>query len=170
MSNLIQVPTKVDNWEDADAVLRVIGELTFQGEAIEAELTRKTQSLKEEYAKKAEVVSDQIKQLEKPLKKFVKKKKEDIVSDGKVRTKNLIFGKVGVRASTKIVITDERKTIDLLKKLRMFEAIITTEKPSREALEKYEDRTLLAVGAIRQATETTWYEVDREKFGKLSTS
>lgn len=162
-------PDAPKSWEDIDDLLRDIGELQSKGDVLAAEYNLKANALKEEYEKKAADIDKEIKAKATKLKSYVKKHKGEIASDDKKgRTKTMIFGKVGVRASSKIVIPDEQATVKLLQSLRLYNCIITKEVPNREALENYDDATLIAVGARREPQESTWYEVGRENFGNLA--
>ena len=109
------------------------------------ELDRRIDGLKDDYNKNAQPLQNRIKRLEGDVKEYVDAHRAEL--DGKSRT--LVFGKVGYRASSKLMLAPAKVTeaIAALKALGRKELVKTTETLDREALKKEPPALLESIGA-----------------------
>ncbi|MDI3547910.1 MAG: hypothetical protein PWR10_1562 [Halanaerobiales bacterium] len=152
---------KIQNWEEADLVMKEIAELELRKEELENQMNQKISDIKLEYSDKAEPIQKRIKQLSKDLKRFVTLNRIDI----KGKSKKLNFGQVGFRKSTRLTIPSKikNKIIEMLEKRGMSDCIIVKKKVNRDVLKSYPDDVIVGLGATKKITDTFWYETDREK-------
>ena len=80
-------------------------------------------------------------------------------------------GEVGFRLSTSVSLPKAKeKLADIIRRLKarqMMDCIITEEKVSKEALKKYGEDTVTAVGAIWKQKDEFGYEVNLEKLEQI---
>ena len=90
---------------------------------------------------------------------------------GSAKTKALTFGEVGFRVSTSIVLPRAKEkladVIRCLKSRKMLDCILTEEKVSRDALRKYGEDTVNAVGASWKQRETFGYDLNFAKLEQI---
>ena len=83
----------------------------------------------------------------------------------------LTFGEVGFRLSTSVSLPKAKeKLADIIRRLKarqMTDCIITEEKVSKEALKKYGEDTVNAVGATWKQKDELGYEVNLEKLEQI---
>ena len=108
---------------------------------------------------------DRIAKLERELKDFVTEHRADM---GKAKSKILTFGEVGFRLSTSVSLPRAKEKIEeiirRLKNRQMMDCIVIKEDISKEALKKYGEDTVNAVGATWKQQDVFGYELD---FAKL---
>ena len=98
--------------------------------------------------------------MELQLKEFTVLNKADL----KGKTKEMPFGRVGFRLSTKLVLPKVVETvINSLKKYGMADCVVVKETVNKEILKTYDEATILAVGASLKKEDTFWYETKQEK-------
>ena len=111
---------------------------------------------------------DAIARLEHELKEFVSEHRSDM---GKGKSMLLTFGEVGFRLSTSVSLPKAKeKLADIIRRLKarqMTDCIITEEKVSKEALKKYGEDTVNAVGATWKQKDEFGYEVNLEKLEQI---
>mgnify|MGYP001056234258 FL=1 len=87
---------------------------------------------------------------------------------GKAKSKILTFGEVGFRLSTSVSLPRAKEKIEeiirRLKNRQMMDCIVVKEDVSKEALKKYGEDTVNAVGATWKQQDVFGYELD---FAKL---
>ncbi len=164
MARVRMESVKLKNWEDVGINLKMIGECQIAIERIEADMNMKISDLKLDAALKSRVHQDKIKQMELEIKEFSEENKVDI----KGKTKILDFGKIGFRISSKITLKSIEAVLNNLRARKMNDCIRTKVEVDKEALDKYPDEVIAAVGASRKVDDVFWYEIDREKLAKLS--
>ena len=151
----------IQNWEEADLVMKELTELELQQEIYENEMNQKISDLKLEYADKAEGDQKRMAELAKDLKKFVQSHRADI----KGKTRQLNFGKVGYRKSTRITIP-KKIAETIIKKLEnrgMDDCINVKKTVNRDTLKIYPDNTISSLGCVKRIKDIFFYETDREK-------
>lgn len=151
--------TALRSWDDVNLNLKEIGECELAIEAIEADMNAKIHDLKLDAEMKARPYQDRIKKLAAEIKEFAEANRDDL----KGKTKQLNFGPVGFRRSTKILLKNVKATIKALKARGMTDCIIVKESVSKDNLKSYPDDVIAAVGAVKKVEDVFWYEVDREK-------
>lgn len=148
------------SWDEVDGALRQIIECQCGINAINADLNRQLTAVKEEMDKKARPLQENISALERDVKEFVVRHREDF--DGK--TKQLNFGKTGFRLSTTLVVPNN-KSAEIIESLRQFgmeDCINIKESVDKETLKRYKSEDILKTGAYLKTTDDFWYEVNLE--------
>ncbi len=155
---------RLASWDDVDLCLKEICEYELAIERQEADLTQKISDLKFEAEEAAKPYYKRIEDLAADVKEFTEVNRIEM----KGKTKELNFGKLGYRKSTKIVIRSAVKVLDALKKRKMQDCINVKESVNKEVLAKYDDDTILEVGAMKKIDDIFWYETDRERLKATS--
>ncbi len=111
---------------------------------------------------------DSISRLEHDIKTFVTDHRADM---GSAKAKTLTFGEVGFRLSTSIILPRAKEkladVLRCLKSRKMLDCIITEEKISKEALRKYGEDTVNAIGAVWKQRETFGYDLNLAKLEQV---
>ena len=153
----------LNGWDDVDKALAAIGECQREIEAAE----HKMQAAVEEQKKLAEATAkpyhEKIAILEKQIKRFAELHRADF----KGKTKVLNFGSTGFRKSTKVSLPKGTKLAEVIRLLKEkgMGACVSQPPPKvdKDALKKYSEADIIAVGASLKSEDAFWYEVDREK-------
>lgn len=151
--------TAIKSWTEVGDVLREIGQIDLEIEGMEAEYNRKITGLKEELANQAQPLQERKAFLERLVKEYAESHKDGL--DGKSRELN--FGRIGFRQSTKVILRNVKAIIAALKAKGMTDCIIIKEEVSKDALKKYDPATVEAVGAKIKTEDVFWYEIKRDK-------
>lgn len=152
--------TALRSWEDVDAALREVGEITRELQLREAALNESVDKLKEEAKADSASQVARKKELELAMKEFCETNRAEFA---KVKTRKLTFGSVGFRLSTKIMIRRVAETLQALKDLKLTGCIRVKEEPDKEAMKNLTDETLAEVGAARKTENAFGYELDLER-------
>lgn len=160
---VIEAPS-LKTWEDVDAALREIAENELALGDIEAEMNRQIIGAKTIAEQESKPHADRIGKLERDLKEFVEEHRSDL---GDTKTRVLTFGEVGFRLSTSVTLPKAKeKLADIIRKLKarqMGDCIVVKEEVSKDALKKYGEDTVLAVGAGWKKKDAFGYEVYTSK-------
>lgn len=101
------------SWDEVNAALKLIRDNEIELELIEADMGKKIADIKEQAAEQAVPYRDDIKKLELQVKEFVTLNKAEL----KGKSREMDFGKVGFRMSTKLMLPKQvEKVIKTLKK------------------------------------------------------
>lgn len=152
--------TALGGWSEVDDTLREIGRIELEIEGMEAEYNRQITDLKEELATKALPLQERKAFLERLVKEFAESHKDGL--DGK-KSRELNFGRLGFRQSTKVIIRNAKAILAALKAKGMTDCIVIKEDISKDALKKYDPATVEAVGAKVKTDDVFWYEINRDK-------
>jgi phage host-nuclease inhibitor protein Gam len=152
--------TALKSWTEVDDTLREIGRIDLEIESMEAEYNRKITDLKEELANQAQPLQERKAFLERLVKEFAETHKDGL--DGK-KSRELNFGRIGFRQSTKVILRNVKAIIAALKARGMTDCIVIKEEVSKDTLKKYDPATVEAVGAKIKTEDVFWYEVNRDK-------
>lgn len=152
--------TALKIWTEVDDTLREIGRIDLEIESMEAEYNRKITDLKEELANQAQPLQERKAFLERLVKEFAESHKDGL--DGK-KSRELNFGRIGFRQSTKVILRNVKAIIAALKARGMTDCIVIKEEVSKDTLKKYDPATVEAVGAKIKTEDVFWYEVNRDK-------
>lgn len=155
---------KLSSWEDVDLCMKEICECEMAIEKQEAELTQKIQDLKLEAEDNAKSYQKRIEELAADIKEYAENNRLEM----KGKTQELNFGKLGYRKSTKLIIRSAVKVLEALKKRKMDDCINIKTSINKDVLAKYDDDTILEVGAMKKVEDVFWYETDREKIKTVS--
>lgn len=105
-------------------------------------------------------LKEEIKKLEAIIKEYVTENKGDL----KGKSRELTFGRVGFRFSTKVSIPKNvEKLIKLLRKNEMDDCIIVKETVNKDVLRTYDEKDIIKVGASLKKEDTFWYETRKEE-------
>ena len=144
---------------------RQIAEAQLAVQDIEGEMNKQILGAKKAAEEQSKPHKDRIAKLERELKDFVTEHRADM---GKAKSKILTFGEVGFRLSTSVSLPRAKEKIEeiirRLKNRQMMDCIVVKEDVSKEALKKYGEDTVNAVGATWKQQDVFGYELD---FAKL---
>ncbi len=147
-------------WDEVDLVLKRIRENEIEISSITADMEKEILKLKEQTDLKAAPLFDEMKKLELQLKEFVTLNRDELIG----KSREMTFGTVGFRLSTKVVIPKAAdKIIKQLRKLGMGDCITVKESVNKDFLKTYDEKTILMVGASLKKDDTFWYETKQEK-------
>lgn len=147
-------------WDGVADALREIAGINNRISAAEAAMNSAIDEIKRNYDKKVAEDAERKAEIEKDIELYVKAHQSEFTEK---KSKEFTFGKVGFRKSTEIVTRNVRAIIEALKAHGMTDCIVITERIDKNALEKYDDRAILAVGARRKEGEKYFCEVTEEK-------
>lgn len=126
------------SWDEVNAALKLIRDNEIELELIEADMGKKIADIKE----------------------FVTLNKAEL----KGKSREMDFGKVGFRMSTKLMLPKQvEKVIKTLKKYGMGDCITVKESVNKDILKTYDEKTILSVGGTLKKEDTFWYETNREE-------
>jgi phage host-nuclease inhibitor protein Gam len=162
MARLKPKLTKINNLDEADLILKEIGIAERELEAIDASAQQKIADIKEKAVKEGEELRNKIAELSSLLGAYAEYNKDEFFKDKK--TVELTFGCFGYRKSTSITI--KKTTLELLKKLKMFQYIRIKEEPDKEKMADLEDEALATVDAVRKVKNEFFCEANREEVNK----
>ncbi len=146
---------ELKNWEDVNKALRLIAEAKNEITMVEAGMNVQIDTIKLTYEEKINEYKKQIKQQELMIKEFTTDKKDQL--DGK--TKDLTFGRVGFRKSTRLQLPKALdKVIAVLRKKGMQDCIISKETVNKDILKQYDEQLILEVGGSLKVEDAFWYE------------
>lgn len=147
------------NWEDVNEALRLIAEAQNEIAMVEAGMNVQIDTIKMTYEEKIAEYKKQIKQQELLIKEFTTDRKDQL--DGK--TKDLTFGKVGFRKSTKLQLPKALdRVIAALRKKGMDDCISVKETVNKDILKQYDEQQILDVGGSLKVEDAFWYETKQE--------
>lgn len=153
---------KLESLDDVNLALRDIGLAEKELEAIDNETNKQIAEIKTETAKKGEKLRLRIQDLSAKIAAFAEYNKADLFKDNK--SVELSFGKFGWRKTTKISV--KKTTLELLKKMNLFNCIRTKEEPDKNAMAELTDEALLQVDACRKVSDDFFCEADTEEVNK----
>ncbi len=160
---VIEAPA-LKSWEDVNDALRQIAEAQIALGDIESEMQKQIVGAKKAAEQQSKPYSDRVAKLEREIRDFVEDHRADM---GKTKTRTLTFGEVGFRLSTSVSLPKAKEKVEeiirRLKARQMLDCIITEEKISKEALKKYGEDTVAAVGATFKQKDVFGYDVYLDK-------
>lgn len=157
------VAPSLKSWEEVDLHLKEIGEIDIKVQGIEAKMNYIISDAKLAADMDAKPLIDRKEKLQLEIKEFAETHKHEI--EGK--TRKLIFGKCGFRASTKIIIGKVKACLAGLKAKGMTDCITVKETINRETLRAYDDDVLVSVGARKKVEDVFWIEPDYERLKSM---
>lgn len=160
---IIEAPA-FKSWEDVNDALRQIAEAQIALGDIESEMQKQIVGAKKAAEQQSKPYNDRVAKLEREIKDFVEDHREDM---GKAKSKVLTFGEVGFRLSTSVSLPKAKEKLEeiirRLKARQMMDCIVVEEKVSKEALKKYGEDTVAAVGATYKQKDVFGYDVYLER-------
>lgn len=166
-TRVIEAP-RLHSWEDVNDALRQIAEAQIALGDIESEMQKQVLGAQKIAEAESKPYQDSIGKLEREIKDFVSDHREDM---GKTKSKLLTFGEVGFRLSTSVSLPRAKEKVEeiirRLKARQMTDCIVVEEKVSKEALKKYGEDTVNAVGATWKQKDVFGYEVNIAKLEQI---
>ena len=156
------------SWEDVNDALRQIAEAQIALGDIESDMQKQIVGAKKVAEDQSKPYKDRVAKLERELKDFVTEHRADM---GKTKTRALTFGEVGFRLSTSVSLPRAKEKIEeiirRLKTRQMMDCIVVKEDVSKEALKKYGEDTVNAVGATWKQQDVFGYELNFSKLEQV---
>ena len=152
---------ELKSWDDVNKALKEIGECEIGIETLEADMNREINDAKAKAEKLGNPLKTAISVLEAQIKAFVEENKDDMEG----RSKEMNFGTVGFRKSTRISYSTKKtdEILEKLKKYNMLNCINVKESINKEALILYPVKEINKVGAKKIEEDNFYYEADRER-------
>lgn len=155
----------LESWEEVDSTLKKIREAELEVSRISADMEKCIMDIKENTEKQISPYKNEVKKLELQIKEFVSLNKDEL----KGKSREMTFGTVGFRMSTKLVLPKVvDKMIKQLKKLGMGDCVTVKESVNKDILKTYDEKTILMVGASLKKEDTFWYETKQEEIADPS--
>ncbi len=164
---VVETPS-LHSWEDVNDALRQIAEAQIALGDIESEMQKQIIGAQKVAEQEGKPHRDEIARLEREIKSFVTEHRDEM---GKAKSMTLTFGEVGFRISTSISLPRAKEKLEeIIRKLKsrqMTDCIVVEEKISKDALKKYGEDTVNAVGATWKQTDAFGYEVNIAKLEQI---
>ena len=161
-------PPSLKSWEDVNDALRQIAEATIALGDIQSEMQKQIVGAQKAAEQQSKPYNDRIAALEREVKEFVTENRGDM---GKAKSKTLTFGEVSFRLSTAISLPRAKDKIEeivrRLKARTMMDCIIVKEEVSKEALKKYGEDVVTAVGATWKQSDVFGYELNLARLEQI---
>lgn len=156
------------SWEDVNDALRQIAEAQIALGDIESDMQKQVIGAQKAAEELSKPIKDAQARLEREIKAFVTEHRDEM---GKAKSMSLTFGEVGFRQSTSISLPRAKEKLEeIIRRLKarsMLDCIVVEEKVSKEALKKYGEDTVNAVGATWKQSDVFGYEVNIAKLQQI---
>ena len=160
---VIEAPS-LHSWEDVNDALRQIAEAQIALGEIQSDMQKQILGAQKVAEEQSKPLNDNVAKLEREIKSFVTDHRDEM---GKTKSMVLTFGEVGFRLSTSVSLPRAKEKLEeiirRLKSRQMTDCIVVEEKVSKEALKKYGEDTVNAVGATWKQSDVFGYEVNIAK-------
>lgn len=164
---VIEAPS-LKSWEDVNDALRQIAEAQIALGDIESDMQKQIIGAQKVAEEQSKPIKDAQARLEREIKAFVTDHRDEM---GKAKSMTLTFGEVGFRLSTSVSLPRAKEKVEeiirRLKSRQMHDCIVVEEKISKEALKKYGEDTVNAVGATWKQSDVFGYEVNIAKLEQI---
>ena len=164
---VIEEPT-LKSWEDVNDALRQIAEAQIALGDIESDMQKQIIGAQKVAEEQSKPIKDAQARLEREIKAFVTDHRDEM---GKTKSKTLTFGEVGFRLSTSISLPRAKEKLEeiirRLKARQMLECIVVKEEISKEALKKYGEDAVNAVGATWKQKDIFGYDLNLARLEQI---
>lgn len=164
---VVEAPS-LHSWEDVNDALRQIAEAQIALGEIQSDMQKQILGAQKVAEEQSKPLNDNVAKLEREIKSFVTDHRDEM---GKTKSMVLTFGEVGFRLSTSVSLPRAKEKLEeiirRLKSRQMTDCIVVEEKVSKEALKKYGEDTVNAVGATWKQSDVFGYEVDIAKLEQI---
>lgn len=164
---VIEAPS-LKTWEDVNDALRQIAEAQIALGEIQSDMQKQILGAQKVAEEQSKPLNDNVAKLEREIKSFVTDHRDEM---GKTKSVVLTFGEVGFRLSTSVSLPRAKEKLEeiirRLKSRQMTDCIVVEEKVSKEALKKYGEDTVNAVGATWKQSDVFGYEVNIAKLEQI---
>lgn len=164
---VVEAPS-LHSWEDVNDALRQIAEAQIALGEIQSDMQKQILGAQKVAEEQSKPLNDNVAKLEREIKSFVTDHRDEM---GKTKSVVLTFGEVGFRLSTSVSLPRAKEKLEeiirRLKSRQMTDCIVVEEKVSKEALKKYGEDTVNAVGATWKQSNVFGYEVNIAKLEQI---
>lgn len=164
---VVEAPS-LHSWEDVNDALRQIAEAQIVLGEIQSDMQKQILGAQKVAEEQSKPLNDNVAKLEREIKSFVTDHRDEM---GKTKSMVLTFGEVGFRLSTSVSLPRAKEKLEeiirRLKSRQMTDCIVVEEKVSKEALKKYGEDTVNAVGATWKQSDVFGYEVNIAKLEQI---
>lgn len=164
---VVEAPS-LHSWEDVNDALRQIAEAQIALGEIQSDMQKQILGAQKVAEEQSKPLNDNVAKLEREIKSFVTDHRDEM---GKTKSMVLTFGEVGFRLSTSVSLPRAKEKLEeiirRLKSRQMTDCIVVEEKVSKEALKKYGEDTVNAVGATWKQSDVFCYEVNIAKLEQI---
>lgn len=164
---VVEAPS-LHSWEDVNDALRQIAEAQIALGEIQSDMQKQILGAQKVAEEQSKPLNDNVAKLEREIKSFVTDHRAEM---GKTKSMVLTFGEVGFRLSTSVSLPRAKEKLEeiirRLKSRQMTDCIVVEEKVSKEALKKYGEDTVNAVGATWKQSDVFGYEVNIAKLEQI---
>lgn len=164
---VVEAPS-LHSWEDVNDTLRQIAEAQIALGEIQSDMQKQILGAQKVAEEQSKPLNDNVAKLEREIKSFVTDHRDEM---GKTKSVVLTFGEVGFRLSTSVSLPRAKEKLEeiirRLKSRQMTDCIVVEEKVSKEALKKYGEDTVNAVGATWKQSDVFGYEVNIAKLEQI---
>ena len=164
---VVEAPS-LHSWEDVNDALRQIAEAQIALGEIQSDMQKQILGAQKVAEEQSKPLNDNVAKLEREIKSFVTDHRDEM---GKTKSMVLTFGEVGFRLSTSVSLPRAKEKLEeiirRLKSRQMTDCIVVEEKVSKEALQKYGEDTVNAVGATWKQSDVFGYEVNIAKLEQI---
>lgn len=164
---VVEAPS-LHSWEDVNDALRQIAEAQIALGEIQSDMQKQILGAQKDAEEQSKPLNDNVAKLEREIKSFVTDHRDEM---GKTKSVVLTFGEVGFRLSTSVSLPRAKEKLEeiirRLKSCQMTDCIVVEEKVSKEALKKYGEDTVNAVGATWKQSDVFGYEVNIAKLEQI---
>lgn len=164
---VVEAPS-LHSWEDVNDALRQIAEAQIALGEIQSDMQKQILGAQRVAEEQSKPLNDNVAKLEREIKSFVTDHRDEM---GKTKSMVLTFGEVGFRLSTSVSLPRAKEKLEeiirRLKSRQMTDCIVVEEKVSKEALKKYGEDTVNAVGATWKQSDVFGYEVNIAKLEQI---
>lgn len=164
---VVEAPS-LHSWEDVNDALRQIAEAQIALGEIQSDMQKQILGAQKVAEEQSKPLNDNVAKREREIKSFVTDHRDEM---GKTKSMVLTFGEVGFRLSTSVSLPRAKEKLEeiirRLKSRQMTDCIVVEEKVSKEALKKYGEDTVNAVGATWKQSDVFGYEVNIAKLEQI---
>lgn len=164
---VVEAPS-LHSWEDVNDALRQIAEAQIALGEIQSDMQKQILGAQKVAEEQSKPLNDNVAKLEREIRSFVTDHRDEM---GKTKSMVLTFGEVGFRLSTSVSLPRAKEKLEeiirRLKSRQMTDCIVVEEKVSKEALKKYGEDTVNAVGATWKQSDVFGYEVNIAKLEQI---
>ena len=164
---VVEAPS-LHSWEDVNDALRQIAEAQIALGEIQSDMQKQILGAQKVAEEQSKPLNDNVAKLEREIKSIVTDHRDEM---GKTKSVVLTFGEVGFRLSTSVSLPRAKEKLEeiirRLKSRQMTDCIVVEEKVSKEALKKYGEDTVNAVGATWKQSDVFGYEVNIAKLEQI---
>lgn len=157
--------TTLESWDEVDRCLREIGEVDRELGLLEAGQQEAIDGIKAATKAAAEPLQAKKAGLELAIQQYAEANRAEFV---KTKSRELTFGTVSFRLSSKVVIKRIADTLQALKDLGLSHCVRTKEECDKEAMKQLPLETLHAVGATLKQEDAFGYEIKREALAEVA--